>query len=219
MGQSMLELYCTSDMRTVFATQDQMVTVYTAVILSVSQLMQTRNLHVLQFDDILHATKAAQALVEQAHKEIELSGIQPVLSLAALDAQIPLSMLRLPSDPSSVSPLPSPQRQGSTGDPQNSLHALQGLTGCLRSPNTAARKELRTVSWKSQQLEQAIQDVCAAEQGTSRKSEGASRPPSGSLSKESSSSLNKPPARPLRRTGSRIISPFAAASSSHPSPL
>ena len=38
---------------------------------------------------------------EEAHREIELSGIRPVMQLASLDAKIPLSMLRLPSDPAS----------------------------------------------------------------------------------------------------------------------
>ena len=53
----------------------------------------------------MNATRAAQALVEEAHREIEMSGIRPVMQLASLDAKIPLSMLRLPSDPSRVGPL------------------------------------------------------------------------------------------------------------------
>lgn len=154
----------------------------------------------LQFDDILNATKAAQALVEKAHKEIERSHIQPVLSLAALDAQIPLSMLRLPSDPASDSSMHRPQRQGSNDDAPSSLTS-QALTGCLRSPTTSAREGLRTVSWKSLQLEQVIQEVCAEEKSHRGASADLTKPPSGSLSNT-----------PLHQAGaSRAISPFAAA--------
>ena len=59
----------------------------------------------MQIEEVVNATRAAQALVEEAHREIELSGIQPVMQLASLDAKIPLSMLRLPSDPSRFGPL------------------------------------------------------------------------------------------------------------------
>lgn len=157
----------------------------------------------MQLDDILNATKAAQVLVERAHKEIEQSNIQPVLSLAALDAEIPLSMLRLPSDPASVSPELSPQRQGSPADGSSSP-ASQALPGCLRSANTAARKGLRTVSWKSQQLEQVMQEVCAEEE----RKEQMPAPPD----QAASGSLNAMPAASLQRdASSRTISPFATA--------
>lgn len=180
----------------------------------------------MQFDDILNATKAAQELVEKAHKEIELSGIQPVISLAALDAVTPLSMLCLPSDPSSVPALPSPHHQESSEDPQSSSQNQQ-LTGCLRSPSAAARKGLCTVSYKSQQLEQVMLEVCAEE--SSRGGSGSlseplsgslSKPLSGSLDKGSSGSMTKPPSGAMsngpsgslpRSASHRTISPFAAA--------
>ncbi len=61
----------------------------------------------MQIEEVVTATKAAQALVEEAHREIELSGIQPVLRLASLDAKIPLSMLQLPSDLTHPAPMQS----------------------------------------------------------------------------------------------------------------
>ncbi len=97
------------------------------------------------------ATKAAQALVEEAHREIELSGIQPVLRLAFLDTKIPLSMLHLPSDPASTTP------KEPIGCCPSGLDASNGQT-CLTSPPISS-KSRRRVLWNSQQLGQVMSDV------------------------------------------------------------
>ncbi|DBA74000.1 hypothetical protein WJX77_000667 [Trebouxia sp. C0004] len=101
-----------------------------------------------QIQDVVTATKAAQALVEAAHREIELSGIQPVLRLASLDAKIPLSMLRLPSDPASTTPIQP------IGFSPLGLGASNGHM-CLGSPPISC-KARRRVSWNSQQLAQVM---------------------------------------------------------------
>jgi len=100
---------------------------------------------------VVTATKAAQALVEEAHREIELSGIQPVLRLASLDAKIPLSMLRLPSDPAITTP------REPIGFCPSGLDASNGQT-CLTSPPISS-KARRRVSWNSQQLAQVMSEV------------------------------------------------------------
>ena len=97
------------------------------------------------------ATKVAQALVEEAHREIELSGIQPVLRLASLDAKIPLSMLRLPSDPAITTP------REPIGSCPSGLDACNGQT-CLTSPPISSKAQ-RRVSWNSQQLAQIMSEV------------------------------------------------------------
>ncbi len=97
------------------------------------------------------ATKAAQALVEEAHREIELSGIHPVLRLASLDAKIPLSMLRLPSDPASTTP------EEPTGACPSGLDASNGQMRMTSPPISS--KARRRVSWNSQQLAQVLSEV------------------------------------------------------------
>ncbi len=101
--------------------------------------------------DVVTATKAAQALVEEAHREIELSGIQPVLRLASLDAKIPLSMLRLPSDPANTTPIEP------IGFSPLGLDASNGQSQ-LTSPPISC-KASRRVSWNSQQLAQVMSEV------------------------------------------------------------
>ena len=98
------------------------------------------------------ATRAAQALVEQAHREIELSGIRPVLRLASLDAKIPLSLLCLPSDPSNPSPDPD-----SDADLRAMTIDAYGLLHLDRSSHGTTKQ--RKVSWPSQQLAQVMSDV------------------------------------------------------------
>lgn len=97
------------------------------------------------------ATKAAQALVEEAHREIELSGIQPVLRLASLDAKIPLSMLRLPSDPASAT-LNEPSCSYPSG-----LDAPIGQIDTSGPP--ISRRARGRVSWNSQQLAQVMSEL------------------------------------------------------------
>ena len=111
----------------------------------------------LQIEDVVTATKAAQALVEEAHREIELSGIQPVLRLASLDAKIPLSLLRLPSDPSIAPNMPTDE---------TALEALAIDTDGLlnMAPPPVIKQAQRRVSWNSQQLAQVMSD--AAKQKT-----------------------------------------------------
>ncbi len=89
--------------------------------------------------------------MEEAHREIELSGIQPVLRLAFLDTKIPLSMLHLPSDPASTTP------KEPIGCCPSGLDASNGQT-CLTSPPISS-KSRRRVLWNSQQLGQVMSDV------------------------------------------------------------
>lgn len=105
----------------------------------------------MQTDDVVTATRAAQALVEEAHREIEMSGIWPVLRLASLDAKIPLSLLRLPSDPSNPQPVPVKDAD---------LEALTIDVQDLLSLDRASRpmQARRKVSWPSQQLAQVMSD-------------------------------------------------------------
>ena len=50
------------------------------------------NFLALQIEEVVNASRAAQALVEEAHREIELSGIRPNMQLASLYAKLPLSI-------------------------------------------------------------------------------------------------------------------------------
>lgn len=102
---------------------------------------------VSQIDEVVKATKAAQVLVEEAHREIMISGIRPVLRLASLDAKIPLSMLRLPSDPASPAPIgPSP------------FSAAPSRPNMAPGSPSIMRKAQRRVSWNSQQLAQVMSE-------------------------------------------------------------
>ena len=107
----------------------------------------------VQIEEVITATKAAQALVEEAHQEIELSGIQPVLRLASLDAKIPLSMLRLPTKPG----LPTPMQ------PNGAAHGhLAAGTDGLSAPSSTAvtlRAQQRVSHWDAEQLAQIMSDV------------------------------------------------------------
>lgn len=122
-----------------------------AFIIIILILILVINRTLLQIQEVVTATKAAQALVEEAHREIELSGIQPVLRLASLDAKIPLSMLRLPSDPASTTP------NKPIGFCPSDLDAFNGQKH-LTSPPISS-KSRRRVSWNSQQLAQVMSEV------------------------------------------------------------
>ena len=89
--------------------------------------------------------------MEEAHRAIELSGIQPVLRLASLDAKIPLSMLRLPSDPASTTP------NEPIGFCPSSLNASNEQMHMTSPPVSC--KARRRVSWNSQQLAQVMTEV------------------------------------------------------------
>ena len=106
----------------------------------------------MQMDNVVTATRAAQALVEEAHREIELSGIRPVLRLASLDAKIPLSSLCLPSDPSNPSLVPDSNADLTA----MTIDAYDLLNLDRASHGMPAR---RKVSWPSQQLAQVVSDV------------------------------------------------------------
>lgn len=163
----------------------------------------------LQIEDVVTATKAAQALVEKAHREIELSGIRPVLRLASLDTKIPLSLLRLPSDPSIPPQVPANEAdlEALTIDPD-------GLLNLGRPP--VVKRALRRVSWNSQQLAQVMSGVgmhkpslmgdhsTEAVAGSPEKDRDPLSPDTQPLHADSSSSGTT-----SRRSLSRIISPFA----------
>ena len=165
----------------------------------------------LQIEDVVTATKAAQALVEEAHREIELSGIQPVLRLASLDAKIPLSLLRLPSDPSIAPEMPTDEADlgALTIDTNGKLKAA--------SPPVVKRAQ-RTVSWNSEQLAQVMSN--AAKHNTPLLNAVSTEAVAGSpdrdvdpvslesQSKDADSSISGTTAG-ARRSVDRMVSPFA----------
>ena len=165
-----------------------------------------------QIEDVVAATKAAQALVEEAHWEIQMSGIRPVLRLASLDAKIPLSLLRLPSDLSIPPEVPS-----SAADLEALTIDTEGLLNMAKPP--VVKRAHRRVSWNSQQLAQVMSE--AAKQKTplprALSSEAVAGSPEKDLERLSSgSSLPKDAAwsssgttGTLRRSVDRMISPFA----------
>ena len=161
----------------------------------------------MQVEDVVAATRAAQALVEEAHREIELSGIRPVLRLASLDAKIPLSLLRLPSDPGNPQPVP---------DKDADLEALTIDAYDLLSLDRAshAMQAQRKVSWPSQQLAQVMSD--AAELKPVLLASHSTETLAGSLDKDRdrlSPDSQGPDAESSRgssrRSSNRMVSPFA----------
>ena len=179
----------------------------------------------LQIEDAVTATIAAQALVEEAHREIELSGIRPVLRLASLDAKIPLSMLRLPSDPSNPPEIPA-----GDADLQALTVDAHGLLN-LRRPRTAMQAH-RKVSWNSQQLAQVMSGVVQQKPGllSAESTEAVAgspekdKDPLSSPEKDTDPlSLDGQPAADVEscssatttgRQSSRMVSPFAMPASS-----
>lgn len=148
--------------------------------------------------------------MEKAHREIELSGIRPVLRLASLDATIPLSMLRLPSDPSVNPQLPP----ANDADMEALTLDTDGVLNLGKPP--VAKRAQRRVSWNSQQLAQVMSDV--AEQKQTLLCEHSTEAVAGSPEKDRDplspdTHLSHPDSSSSgttsRRSMSRMVSPFA----------
>lgn len=162
----------------------------------------------VQIENVVTATRAAQALVEEAHREIEMSGIRPVLRLASLDAKIPLSLLRLPSDPSNSSPVldSNADFRAMTIDAYGLLHLDRGSRGMQKQ---------RKVSWPSQQLAQVMSDVADMKPAVmaSHSTEAVAGSPDKDRDCNLSVDMQLPEADSSRdssrRSSCRMISPFA----------
>ena len=157
----------------------------------------------MQMQNVVTATRAAQALVEEAHREIELSGIRPVLRLASLDAKISLSLLRLPSDPSNPSPV-----LDSNADLTAMTVDAYGLLNLDR--DSLGMPAQRMVSWPSQQLAQVVSDV--ADLKPALLASHSTEAVDGSPDKDRESlflDMQLPDTESSRRPSSRMVSPFA----------
>lgn len=163
----------------------------------------------IQREDVLSATRAAQALVEEAHREIEMSGIRPVYRLASLDTKIPLSLLRLPSDPSNPPPLPHDD-----ADLQALTLNTQGLLNLGRAP--PGRHGRQKVSWPSQQLAQVMSNAAHQKQAlmSSLSTEAVAGSPEKdrdrlSLDLQGADAVSSSSGTTSRRSVARMVSPFA----------